>query len=182
MVNSLGLVKSNMYLFKFAWTNLSALKGVCFDFSQALHLFKFTFIIVLLHPHTHRILGSRIILIINFSFFYYYSYIIAIYSGHVEVEFPFTFLTLVYIPESCIFFQALNIVSFLVILTVYVRYKQIEQYYRDILYPESARIMKVNWIALCVGSASAFGLSIVANFQETNVFRVHMVGAMMDLV
>lgn len=108
-----------------------------------------------------------------------YRYIIAICLRHVEVEFPYISDTGTHTPESCIFSQALNIVSFLVILTVYVRYKQIEQSYRDYLSPQSAFIMKINWIALCVGSVSAFGLSIVANFQETNVFRVHMVGAMM---
>lgn len=32
---------------------------------------------------------------------------------------------------------------------------------------------------MCLGCISAFGLSVVANFQETNVFRVHMIGAML---
>ena len=59
------------------------------------------------------------------------------------------------------------------------RYKQIEQFYRDYPSPQSSRIMSINWISLWVGCISAFGLSIVANFQETNVFRVHMTGAMM---
>lgn len=68
----------------------------------------------------------------------------------------------------------LNIVSFLVALTIYVRYKQVEQYYRDHMSPESTKILSRNMIALWLGWISAFGLSIVANFQETNVFRVHM--------
>ena len=95
------------------------------------------------------------------------------------VEFPYISDTGTYTPESCIFAQSLNIVSFLVVLTVYVRYKQIEQYYRDHLSQDSSRILSLNWIALWIGCVSAFGLSIVANFQETNVFRVHMTGAMM---
>lgn len=95
------------------------------------------------------------------------------------MEFPYISDTGTHTPESCIFAQSLNIVSFLVVLTVYVRYKQIEQYYRDHLSPESSRIMSLNWIGLWIGCVSAFGLSIVANFQETNVFRVHMVGAIM---
>ncbi len=66
----------------------------------------------------------------------------------------------------------LNIVSFLVALTIYVRYKHVEQYYRDSnLTIESESILKLNRRALFVGMASSFGLSIVANFQETNVFR-----------
>ena len=107
------------------------------------------------------------------------TYIIAITLGHVEVDFPYISDTGTHTPESCIFSQMLNIVSFLLVLTFYVRYKQIEQYYRDHLSPESSRILSVNWIALWIGCVSAFGMSIVANFQETNVFRVHMAGALL---
>lgn len=98
---------------------------------------------------------------------------------HVTIDFPYISDTGTNTPESCIFSQSLNIVSFLVVLTVYVRYKQVEQYYRDHLSHDSGRIMSFNWIGLWVGCVSAFGLSIVANFQETSVFRVHMTGAMM---
>lgn len=97
---------------------------------------------------------------------------IAIVLGHVEVEFPYISDTGTHTPESCIFSQMLNIVSFLVALTIYVRYKHVEQYYRDSnLTIESESILKLNRRALFVGMASSFGLSIVANFQETNVFR-----------
>lgn len=106
-------------------------------------------------------------------------FIISITLEHVEVEFPYISDTGTHTPESCIFSQLLNIVSFLLVLTVYVRYKQIEQYYRDHLSPESSRILSINWIALWIGCVSAFGMSIVANFQETNVFRVHMAGAIL---
>ncbi|KAI1295460.1 DNA damage-regulated autophagy modulator protein 2 [Halotydeus destructor] len=106
------------------------------------------------------------------------TYIIAVLLGHVEIYFPYISDTGTHTPESCIFSQCLNIVSFLVALTVYVRYKQIEQYYRDHLSPESSKILSRNLIALWLGWVSAFGLSVVANFQETNVFRVHMIGAM----
>lgn len=68
--------------------------------------------------------------------------------------------------------------SFLIALTIYVRYKQIEQHYRDHMSPECSKILSRNWVSLWLGWVASFGLSIVANFQETNVFRVHMVGAM----
>ena len=106
-------------------------------------------------------------------------YIIAICLRHVEVEFPYISDTGTHTPESCIFSQALNIVSFLVFLTVYVRYKQIEQHYRDQLSPNSRQNLRANWYSMCLGFISSFGLSVVANFQETNVFRVHMIGAML---
>lgn len=105
---------------------------------------------------------------------------IAIVLGHVEVEFPYISDTGTHTPESCIFSQMLNIVSFLVAITIYVRYKHIEQYYRDSnLTIESESILKLNRRGLFAGLASSFGLSIVANFQETNVFRVHMAGAIL---
>ena len=104
-----------------------------------------------------------------------FRYVVAIWLGHVEIEFPYISDTGTHTPESCIFSQMLNIVSFLVALTMYVRYKQVEQYYRDHLSPESSRILAANVWSLWIGWVSAFGLSIVANFQETSVFRVHMV-------
>ncbi|RWS03022.1 DNA damage-regulated autophagy modulator protein 1-like protein [Dinothrombium tinctorium] len=104
------------------------------------------------------------------------TYIISIVLLHTEVEFPYISDTGTKMPESSIFSQMLNIVSFLAVLTLYVRYKQIEQYYRDHLSTESALTLTRNWICFCFGVISCFGLSIVANFQETNVFVVHMTG------
>jgi len=60
---------------------------------------------------------------------------------------------------------------------VYVRYKQVHTYYRYHLSGE--RIPRLNRIALILGWIAAIGISIVANFQETSVFVVHMIGAML---
>jgi hypothetical protein len=39
--------------------------------------------------------------------------------------------------------------------------------------------IKLNNLSLWIGWAGAFGISLVANFQETSVFRVHMTGALL---
>ncbi|CAG2103742.1 unnamed protein product, partial [Medioppia subpectinata] len=108
------------------------------------------------------------------------TYIIAITLGHVEVELPYISDTGTHVPESSIFAQLLNFCAFLVGLTIYIRYKQIEQYYRDNLSVESTKIFCRNRIALICGLTSSIGLSMVANFRELELFKIHMVGATMS--
>ncbi|XP_013787276.1 DNA damage-regulated autophagy modulator protein 2-like [Limulus polyphemus] len=107
------------------------------------------------------------------------TYVISILLRDVEVEFPYISDTGTYVPESCIFGQLLNLVASLIAATVYVRYKQVEQYYRDHLSNESRLVLRLNVVGLWLGCTAAFGVSLVANFQETSVFIVHMIGAMM---
>jgi hypothetical protein len=64
---------------------------------------------------------------------------------------------------------------FPVVLVIYIRYRQINEYYRS--YALSSAVVKHNKIALWTGFLSCFGLSLVANFQETNVILVHLTGA-----
>lgn len=65
--------------------------------------------------------------------------------------------------------------------TVYVRYKEVEQYYRDHLSQESPRVLRMNTISLWLGWAASVGVSVVANFQETEVLYVHLAGATVAL-
>ncbi|XP_064094327.1 DNA damage-regulated autophagy modulator protein 2-like [Macrobrachium nipponense] len=89
-----------------------------------------------------------------------------------------TSVTLVLIlPESCIFGQALNIGALVILVTIYVRYRQIAELYHN--HSSSSHIVRLNRIGLFVGSVAALGISVVANFQETNVFYVHITGALM---
>lgn len=62
--------------------------------------------------------------------------------------------------------------------TIYIRYKQVEQYFRDHLSPESAKILRINYASFVVGIISCLGLTVVANFQEINLRPVHLTGAM----
>lgn len=107
------------------------------------------------------------------------TYIISILLNHVEVDFPYISDTGALSPESNIFGQLLNIGTFIVGMTMYIRYKQIEQYYRDHLSAESVKILKLNYVSLWIGWVATFGMSLVANFQETAVLEVHMLGATM---
>lgn len=102
---------------------------------------------------------------------------ISILLNHCEVAFPYISDTGVHIPESCIFSQLLNIVSTLIALTIAVRYKQVEQQCRDSLLPTANRVIQLNKWSFFIGLASAAGLSIVANFQELQLFTIHMIGA-----
>ncbi|XP_077560230.1 DNA damage-regulated autophagy modulator protein 1-like [Haemaphysalis longicornis] len=109
------------------------------------------------------------------------TYLISVLLGHVEVEFPYISDTGTYAPESCIFSQLLNICAVLMAGTVYVRYKEVEQYYRDHLSQESPQVLRMNTISLWLGWAASVGVSVVANFQETEVLYVHLAGAMVAL-
>ena len=61
--------------------------------------------------------------------------------------------------------------------TIYIRYKQVEQYFRDHLSPESAKILRINYLSFVIGIISCLGLTVVANFQEINLRAVHLTGA-----
>lgn len=108
------------------------------------------------------------------------SYVIAIMKGHVEPEFPYISDTGTHVPESNIFAQSLNMVSALVAFTVYMRYKHVEQYYRDDLTLSSKKIFRLNRFALYFGLFSSLGLSVVANFREIELFKIHLIGALMS--
>lgn len=62
-------------------------------------------------------------------------------------------------------------------MTIYVRFRQIAELYRN--HSSSSNIVRLNRVGLLIGSLAALGISVVANFQETNVFFVHISGALM---
>ncbi|XP_067144351.1 DNA damage-regulated autophagy modulator protein 1-like [Centruroides vittatus] len=104
------------------------------------------------------------------------TYLISICLHHVEIEFPYISDTGTYIPESCIFGELLTIVALFLLATTYVKFKQVEQYYRDHLSAESSKVLKFNLASLWMGWIGAFGVTLVANFQETSVSIVHFIG------
>ena len=60
------------------------------------------------------------------------------------------------------------------------RFKHVEQYYRDDLTVTSNKIFRLNRFALYFGILSAIGLSVVANFREIELFKIHLLGALMS--
>lgn len=103
------------------------------------------------------------------------TYIAAVLQGHVEPEFPYISDAATYSPESCVFGQLINMCTVLLCIVIYVRYCEVIQFYND--YAAHPRIMRLNKASVYLGFISCFGLSLVANFQETNVIYVHLTGA-----
>ncbi|GFG32451.1 hypothetical protein Cfor_04301, partial [Coptotermes formosanus] len=103
-------------------------------------------------------------------------YTIAVLNQHVEPGFPYISDTGTVPPESCIFGQLLNIAAFMLAVCVYIKYLQVQSF-SQIITPENGVSHTFNKVALSFGLTSCVGLDIVANFQESNVIVVHMLGA-----
>lgn len=118
-----------------------------------------------------------IVIYVPVSFFITYG--IAVYNGNVKPDFPYISDTGATPPESCVFGQLLNIAAVVAMFVFYIRYKQIDTYQRTC--PRKA-VSRVNKVAFVIGLLAAFGISMVGNFQEGNVWIVHMIGAFLAFV
>ncbi|XP_077294279.1 DNA damage-regulated autophagy modulator protein 2 [Arctopsyche grandis] len=105
------------------------------------------------------------------------TYIWAVLLEHVEPDFPYISDAATYSPESCVFGQLINIGCVLLGVTMYIRHRQILEL--RCVYPLASSIKRLNDLSLWFGAFSCLGLSMVANFQETNVKYVHYTGAFM---
>ncbi|KAH8853130.1 DNA damage-regulated autophagy modulator protein 2 [Schistosoma japonicum] len=103
-------------------------------------------------------------------------YFLSLTQDHISPYFPYISDAGSKIPESCIFGQLLNIISVLAGLCFY-------SWHKHLLDPSHKfnqrcyRQIKLARIALCFGFICAFGMSVVANFQETAVWSMHLFGA-----
>ncbi|CAG5125742.1 unnamed protein product [Candidula unifasciata] len=110
------------------------------------------------------------------------SYIVAVARGDVRAAFPYISDTGSIRPESCIFGQFLNVVAFLAFCTMYIRFKAVEAIAHNALY-DDRKMCRLNKVALVVGLVSAFGTSVVANFQEGTIVEVvHFIGAALTFI
>ncbi|XP_078334693.1 DNA damage-regulated autophagy modulator protein 2-like isoform X2 [Crassostrea virginica] len=105
------------------------------------------------------------------------SYIFAVSRGDVNPYFPYISDTGTKVPESCVFGQFLNMAAVVALCTLYVRYKLVQ----SIVQSEEESVLKLNKVAFIFGILSPLGLSLVANFQETSVEKVHVTGATLVL-
>ncbi|XP_037356854.1 DNA damage-regulated autophagy modulator protein 2 [Talpa occidentalis] len=103
-----------------------------------------------------------------------FSYITAVILHHVDPALPYISDTGTVAPEKCLFGAMLNVAAVLCIATIYVRYKQVQA-----LSPEESRIIKLNKAGLVIGWLSCLGLCLVANFQKTTIFVVHVCGSVL---
>uniref|UniRef100_A0AC34R0Q8 DNA damage-regulated autophagy modulator protein 2 n=1 Tax=Panagrolaimus sp. JU765 TaxID=591449 RepID=A0AC34R0Q8_9BILA len=82
-------------------------------------------------------------------------------------------------PESCVFGQLLNLSALFLVISSYLRHRQYVVFYGDYHLDRHGRWRTISFLLMLVGFVSAFGMSLVANFQETSVALVHFIGAMM---
>lgn len=104
---------------------------------------------------------------------FFVTYIIAISKNDVSPYFPYISDTGTKPPESCIFGQFLNVAAALALWTMYVRFKLVQALAGE----EDSKLRRLNKVSFVLGVFSSLGLSLVANFQETQVEPVHITGA-----
>jgi len=104
------------------------------------------------------------------------TYAIAVGKDHIYAFFSYISDTGTFPPEMNVFAQMLNIAGVIMGFTAYVRYKQVEEFFRG---KSTPKIEKINRIGLIFGMIAALGSSVVGNFQESNVLSVHVIGAFM---
>ncbi|CAI2725044.1 unnamed protein product [Schistosoma spindalis] len=103
-------------------------------------------------------------------------YFLSLTQDHISPYFPYISDAGSKIPESCIFGQILNIVSVLAGLCFYSWHRHLldcSQKFNHQCY----RQIRLARVALCFGLICAVGMSIVANFQETAIWSMHLLGA-----
>ncbi|XP_052797647.1 DNA damage-regulated autophagy modulator protein 1-like isoform X2 [Mya arenaria] len=108
------------------------------------------------------------------------TYSIAVGNGNVEPGFPYISDTGTIPPESCVFGQLMNIGAVLGGIIIYIRYRHIQLHCEQT--PGTQGMIRLNTAAYVIGILTVFGVSVVGNFQETNVIVVHLLGATLAFV
>ncbi|XP_016391631.1 DNA damage-regulated autophagy modulator protein 2-like [Sinocyclocheilus rhinocerous] len=104
-----------------------------------------------------------------------FAYITAVILRHVDPLVPYISDTGTVAPERCVFGLMLNVSAFLGVATMYVRYKQLHA----LVDVNDTRLNCLNLMGFVLGCGSSFGMCVVANFQKTTLFAMHLVGAML---
>lgn len=102
------------------------------------------------------------------------TYVWSVLLGHVDAGFPYISDTGTYPPESCLFGFLLALYSFVTAGSVCIRWQQVRTFCAT---DWSYGLRSANNISLVFGILASLGVLLVANFQETNVIIVHMIGA-----
>ncbi|XP_077868933.1 modulator of macroautophagy TMEM150B-B-like [Saccoglossus kowalevskii] len=98
-------------------------------------------------------------------------YIIAVSLDHIIAFVPYVSDTGAYPPESCIFSQFLNLAAAIAIVAVFIRYKGLRNININVIFS------RMNLISFVLGVLTAVGVSMVGNFQSTNMPLFHYIGA-----
>ncbi|CAF2569406.1 unnamed protein product [Rotaria sp. Silwood2] len=104
---------------------------------------------------------------------YFLSFIVAVKLDHSKFEFPFLSRSSTDSPESCIYSQIINFASFVLFITIYIRYRQLSQLIRN--NPTCGKkYSQTNFLFFFCGITTAFSMSIISNFPHANVFPVRL--------
>lgn len=106
---------------------------------------------------------------------FFLAYGISVYHGHVEPDFPYISYAAIQAPERCVFAQLINIGALMLAANIYIRYLQMSKVLDLLNATRSHRA--VNKVSLVLGWISAFGLTMVANFQTVEMRPGHYTGA-----
>ncbi|ESO91562.1 hypothetical protein LOTGIDRAFT_163286 [Lottia gigantea] len=125
--------------------------------------------------------GHYILIVITafFPITCFTSYTIAVLLDHVHALFPYISDTGTRAPESCVFGFFLGIYALLTARAIRLRYQQVYYHYGD---SNRRALLILNKVAFITGWAAALGIYMVANFQETNVLAVHLIGAFLAFI
>ncbi|XP_072034040.1 DNA damage-regulated autophagy modulator protein 1-like [Amphiura filiformis] len=107
------------------------------------------------------------------------TYMLAVANEHIQPVLPYISDTGIEYPESSVFSLCMDIVAFLLVLTVYVSHQLIGQFsccYGN-LDKRYQILRRVNGVGLIVGIIAAGGLIILANFPEDENLPIHLMGA-----
>ncbi|KAH3727651.1 DNA damage-regulated autophagy modulator protein 2-like isoform X3 [Dreissena polymorpha] len=131
----------------------------------------------MLETHHHWL---PVIMAIYLPLSFIITYSMAVAYKHVEPGFPYISDTGTIPPDSCVFGQLLNIGAVIGGFIIYIRYSHILYHFRSV--PGRMGLLRLNTAAYIIGLLTVLGVSIVGNFQETNVIGVHLLGAFMGFV
>ncbi|GMT22425.1 hypothetical protein PFISCL1PPCAC_13722, partial [Pristionchus fissidentatus] len=105
-------------------------------------------------------------------------YVIGVSNGHVPSVIPFISDCGALAPENCIFTQLLNMTALLLIISIYLRHRQIVEYYGNRLRRPDLWWRKISFGLLIIGFIAAFFITATAAFPITENVKVHIVCAM----
>jgi len=124
-----------------------------------------------------RIYLFPVVLIILVTATFIIAYTIAVLHGHMSPLWLFISDVGTKAPESCIFGQLVNVVAVLMAVCIYLRHREIVEFYGKCAKQYRWRLLGSR-ITLWIGYGSSFGCSMVGNFQQNRWFLMHGVGAL----
>uniref|UniRef100_A0A0N4Z5Z7 DNA damage-regulated autophagy modulator protein 1 n=1 Tax=Parastrongyloides trichosuri TaxID=131310 RepID=A0A0N4Z5Z7_PARTI len=110
---------------------------------------------------------------IVFSITLGFTYCLSVYYDNVDPWLPYISSSGDERPESCIFSFLLNICAFMCMLIIYLRYKLITQLNRE----QDDFLKKINELTFSIGMIASLSMMIVANFQQTAEWTIHITAA-----